>query len=77
MKGITVRPAEIRKAIVYACVLVGQLLALGLLPSPWDKYATAALGVAALAGIYKVPNDPPKPVVKVPPSHPPLWRPHL
>jgi hypothetical protein len=45
-----------RKAGVAVVGLIAVALAMGLLPDPWDKVATAILAVATYYGVYKVPN---------------------
>ena len=51
--------AEVRKALVAVAAIIAQLLALGLLPDPYDKYASAALAFLTAIGVYMVPNQPP------------------
>jgi hypothetical protein len=45
-----------RKAGVAALGTIAVALAMGLLPDPWDKVATAVLAVATYFGVYRVPN---------------------
>jgi len=51
---------EVRKALVAAVGLVAQVVAAGVLTGTALHAAQAVLAVAALAGVYTVPNDQPK-----------------
>jgi hypothetical protein len=53
---MTTKIAEIRKALVAIAALIAQLLALGLLADPVDKYASAALALLTALGVWAVPN---------------------
>lgn len=63
----TIHLAEIRKAIVPIVAMLGQAVALGLVPSGrYLDIATGVLWVAAAYGVYRIPNaDKP---AKVPPA---------
>jgi hypothetical protein len=50
------RIAQARKLLVAAAGYVAALLAYGLLPDPWAKYAAAGLAFLASVGIYVTPN---------------------
>lgn len=58
------KPAQVRKFLVAAVAALSQALALGMLPSPYDKYVMCALSVAAAYGVYKVPNKEKAPVAE-------------
>ncbi len=50
--------ATVRKFTVAALTAATTAVALGLAPSPWDKWvAVAAAGLGAI-GVYIVPNEP-------------------
>ena len=51
------KPAEVRKFLVAVATGISQALALGILPSPTDKYAMCVLAALGAYGVYKVPND--------------------
>jgi len=50
---------EIRKWLVGAAGIVGEVVAAGLLSGALLHTAQAVLAAAALAGLYRVPNDAP------------------
>jgi hypothetical protein len=50
------RIAQARKLLVAVAGYVAALLAYGLLPDPWDKYAAAGLAFLASVGIYRTQN---------------------
>jgi hypothetical protein len=47
-----------RKGIVAAAGLLGQLVAAGIIPAPYDKWAMAVLAALTALGVYAVPNAP-------------------
>lgn len=47
-----------RKGLVAAAGMLGQLVAAGLIPEPWDKWAVVVLAALTAAGVYAVPNAP-------------------
>lgn len=51
-------PTEVRKFLVAAATGLTQALSLGLLPSPFDKYAVLCLSVLGAYGVFAVPNEP-------------------
>lgn len=48
--------ASAKKALIGVASIVSALLALGLIPTPYDKYAAAALGILGSYGIYAIKN---------------------
>lgn len=52
------KPAEVRKFLVAVATGMSQALALGLLPSPYDKYVMCVLAILGAYGVFAVPNDP-------------------
>jgi hypothetical protein len=63
--------AEIRKALVGAIGLIAQIVATGVLHGAALHYAQGVLAVAALVGLYAIPNavKPPAPAVPPAPYH--------
>lgn len=53
------KPAEVRKFLVAVATGLSQALALGLLPSPYDKYAMLCLAVLGSYGVWRMPNEAP------------------
>jgi len=52
--------AEVRKSVAGAVGLVAQVVAAGVLSGTALHVAQAVLAIAAVAGVYVVPNDNPK-----------------
>jgi hypothetical protein len=50
------RPAEVRKLAVVLVTVAGQALALGLLSGAAERWVTLGLGLAAIFGVYGIPN---------------------
>jgi hypothetical protein len=46
-----------RKALVAALGALASLVALGVLPSPYQEIAVALVAVATSLGVYSVPNE--------------------
>lgn len=53
------RAREARKVLVYVLGVLGQLVALGVVPDAALPWVAAALAAATGLGIYSVPNAPP------------------
>jgi hypothetical protein len=47
-----------RKGLIAGAGLLGQLVAAGLIPAPYDKWAAVVLAALTAAGVYAVPNTP-------------------
>jgi hypothetical protein len=45
-----------RKGLIAAAGLLGQLVAAGMIPAPYDKWAAVVLAALTAAGVYAVPN---------------------
>jgi hypothetical protein len=50
--------AAIRKTLVSLAGALASIVALGVLPDPWDTWLPMALAVLTALGVYAVPNTP-------------------
>lgn len=58
---------QMRKFAVASAGVLGEVVALGVLPEPLSKYATTALAVLTALGVYAARNEP-KPGLPVNPT---------